>query len=91
MVRLDLLDGDVNSLPVLRGAALKYLVLFRNQLKPEYLVECVCGIDNRPENSIIRLLSSNHVLLHHYVAFTLERLFLMRDANKQASFVKPKS
>ena len=42
-VRADLLDGGVNDVPILRSDALKYLVLFRYQLRPEFLAECICG------------------------------------------------
>ncbi|KAI1711044.1 cse1 domain-containing protein [Ditylenchus destructor] len=82
-VRGDLLDGGANEVPILRSDALKYLVLFRHQLQPEFLAQCICGKDNDLSNSIIRLLGSQHVLLHHYVAYAIERLLIMRDQNGQ--------
>ncbi|KAL3119789.1 hypothetical protein niasHT_010080 [Heterodera trifolii] len=84
-VRSDLLLGPVNDLPILRGDALKFLVLFRKQLKPEQLIECLRGQNGLLECSIIRFLSSAHVLIHHYVAYAVERLFLMKNpTNPQA-------
>ncbi|KAL3121788.1 hypothetical protein niasHT_002016 [Heterodera trifolii] len=78
-VRSDLLLGPVNDLPILRGDALKFLVLFRKQLKPEQLIECLRGQNGLLDCSIIRFLSSAHVLIHHYVAYAVERLFLMKN------------
>uniref|UniRef100_A0A915EKA4 Exportin-2 central domain-containing protein n=1 Tax=Ditylenchus dipsaci TaxID=166011 RepID=A0A915EKA4_9BILA len=82
-VRGDLLDGDANHIPILRTDALKYLVLFRNQLTPNFIIECFCGKNNQHDNSIIRLLSSEHILLHHYVGYAVERLLLMKTSDGQ--------
>ncbi|VDN18647.1 unnamed protein product [Gongylonema pulchrum] len=40
-VRGDLFHDDVNALPILKADALKYVVVFRNQLQPEQLIEIV--------------------------------------------------
>uniref|UniRef100_A0A183CBE9 Cse1 domain-containing protein n=1 Tax=Globodera pallida TaxID=36090 RepID=A0A183CBE9_GLOPA len=77
-VRADLLSGPIDDLPILRGDALKFLVLFRKQLNPEQIIECFHGQNGLLDCSIIRFLSSSHVLLHHYVAYAVERLFLMK-------------
>uniref|UniRef100_A0A915DYI5 Exportin-2 n=1 Tax=Ditylenchus dipsaci TaxID=166011 RepID=A0A915DYI5_9BILA len=69
-VRGDLLDGDANHIPILRTDALKYL--------------CFCGKNNQQANSIIRLLSSEHILLHHYVGYAVERLLLMKTSDGQS-------
>uniref|UniRef100_A0A914KZT5 Exportin-2 n=2 Tax=Meloidogyne incognita group TaxID=654580 RepID=A0A914KZT5_MELIC len=82
-VRPDLLFGSINELPILRCDALKYLVLFRNQLSTDQIIECFLGENCQFETSIFRLLSSNHFILHHYVAYAIERLILMRVQNSK--------
>lgn len=80
---MDLLEGSPNDSPILRSDAIKYLVLFRNQLRPELILEVFCGKNNQSENSILRLFNSQHILLHHYLAYGIERLLLLKNANKQ--------
>ena len=41
------------------------------------------------DKSIIRLLSSNNVLLHHYVAYAIERLLLVKLPNTNVSLTFP--
>lgn len=38
-VREDLIEGGPDDRPLLRGDALKYLVLFRSKLAPEQIIE----------------------------------------------------
>lgn len=68
-------------MPILRCDALKYLVLFRNQLSTEQIIECFLGENCQFESSIFRFLSSNHFILHHYVAYAIERIILMKIPN----------
>lgn len=68
----------MNEFPILRSDALKYVVLFRNQLRPDLLVQCLSGVGGQ---SAIRLLSSSHTILHHYVAYALDRLLLVKDSD----------
>lgn len=79
---MDLADGRPDERPILRGDALKFVVLFRSQLAPELIIECVSGAPPTeppdPSRSIIRFLGSSHLILHHYVAYALERLLLLR-------------
>lgn len=74
-VRADLLEGDPNSFPILRTDALKYLVLFRNQLQPEFLAECFAG------QGVVRFLGSRYHILHHYVGYAVDRIFLVKSPN----------
>lgn len=70
-VRCDLFDEDVNRLAILKADSLKYVVTFRNQLTAQQLIEVV--------GATPKLLSSAHAILHHYVAYALERIMLVRD------------
>lgn len=72
-VRQDLLQADVNTLPILRSDALKFVVVFRNQLNPEFLLEIFSN-----ENSVIRLFQSQHTILPHYLAYAVDRLLLVK-------------
>lgn len=85
---MDLLEGSPNISPVLRSDAIKYLVLFRNQLKPELILEIFCGKNNQLDTSILRLFSSEHILLHHYLAYGIERILLLKNTNKQVLNLK---
>lgn len=82
-VRPDLLFGSSNEMPILRSDALKYLVLFRNQLSTDQILECFRGENGRIGSSIIRLFSSNNFLLHHYLAYAVERILLMKVPDTQ--------
>ncbi|GMT25507.1 hypothetical protein PFISCL1PPCAC_16804, partial [Pristionchus fissidentatus] len=72
-VRGDLCNADVNSVPILKADALKFVVLFRNQLPPDALQEALGAIEN--------LLTSQHTIVHKYAAYTIERLLLVRVNN----------
>uniref|UniRef100_A0A915PJA9 Exportin-2 n=1 Tax=Setaria digitata TaxID=48799 RepID=A0A915PJA9_9BILA len=69
-VHTDLFMDDIDALPILKTNALKYIVIFRNHLRPDQLVELV--------GAFLKLLSSRHTILHQYVAYALERLMLVR-------------
>lgn len=61
---------DINALPILKTDALKYIVVFRNHLRPDHLIEVI--------SAFLKLLSSRHTILHQYTAYALERLMLVR-------------
>lgn len=75
--------GSANELPIIRGDSLKYLVLFRGQLTADQILECFRGENGKTDKSIIRFLSSNHFLLHHYAAYAIERLLMLKIPNTQ--------
>ncbi|KAF8375434.1 xpo-2 [Pristionchus pacificus] len=72
-VRGDLCAADVNSFPILKADALKFVVLFRNQLPPEAHQEALVAIEN--------LFTSQHTIVHKYAAYAVERLLLVRVNN----------
>lgn len=69
-VHSDIFMDDVNALPILKTDALKYIVVFRNHLRPDHLIGVV--------SAFLKLLSSRHTILHQYTAYALERLMLVR-------------
>uniref|UniRef100_A0A0N5AQY9 Exportin-2 n=1 Tax=Syphacia muris TaxID=451379 RepID=A0A0N5AQY9_9BILA len=77
-VHSDLFVDDVDSLPVLRIDAIKYLVIFRNQLQQEQLLESLAAV--------VRLLNSRHGIVHQYAAYAIERIMLVRDKQNQLIF-----
>ncbi|VDN03504.1 unnamed protein product [Thelazia callipaeda] len=70
-VRKDLFSEDVNALPILKMDALKYVVVFRNHLLPNQVIEVV--------SALLKLLTSHHAILHQYIAYALERLLLVKN------------
>ncbi|GMR50172.1 hypothetical protein PMAYCL1PPCAC_20367, partial [Pristionchus mayeri] len=72
-VRGDLCDANVNAAPILKADALKFVVLFRNQLPAAALQEAVVAIE--------ALFGSSHTIVHKYAAYAIERLFLVRVNN----------
>ncbi|XP_067121155.1 exportin-2 [Centruroides vittatus] len=69
----DLHKANVNEFPVLKADAIKYVMIFRNQL-PKQLV-----ISSIPH--LINLLASSNVVVHTYAAHALERIFTVKDTN----------
>ncbi|VDO30255.1 unnamed protein product [Onchocerca flexuosa] len=70
-VHSDLFMFDVDTLPILKTDALKYIVVFRNHLRPDHLIEVI--------SAFLKLLSSRHTILHQYTAYALERLLLVKS------------
>ncbi|KAL3998143.1 Cse1 family protein [Acanthocheilonema viteae] len=70
-VHSDLFMSNINALPILKTDALKYVIVFRNHLRPDHLVEVI--------NAFLKLLSSRHAILHQYTAYALERLMLVKS------------
>ncbi|GMS97107.1 hypothetical protein PENTCL1PPCAC_19282, partial [Pristionchus entomophagus] len=72
-VRGELCAAEVNDVPILKADALKFVVLFRNQLPPEALQEAIAAIEN--------LFTSQHTVVHKYAAYAVERLLLVKHNN----------
>jgi len=68
--------NDVNTLPILRADALKYLMTFRNQLPFDEIILPSIPI-------IIRHLASSSVVVHTYAANCLEKIFTLESATKE--------
>ncbi|XP_074596688.1 chromosome segregation 1 [Brevipalpus obovatus] len=80
-VHRDLEGTDVNVLPVLRADALKYLMVFRNQLPLEEIV-----IPSFP--LIIAHLNAQNPVIHSYAAHALERMMMMREEAQNVAKIK---
>jgi len=63
----------VNELPVLKAAAIKFIMVFRTLLGPNTLLACI--------PHIIRHLTAESVVVHSYAACCLEKIFVMRDSS----------
>ena len=68
--------NDINSLPVLRADALKYIMTFRNQLPFEQVIVPMLPV-------IIKHLAAQNMVVHTYAANTIEKLFAMKGEDKQ--------
>uniref|UniRef100_A0A0N4UFI5 Importin-11 n=1 Tax=Dracunculus medinensis TaxID=318479 RepID=A0A0N4UFI5_DRAME len=68
-----LFNENVNAFPFLRCDALKFVMLFRNHLPIEELIQVI--------SAILATLSSSHIILHQYAAVALERILLVRLKN----------
>lgn len=81
VIRCELEREDVNQLPVLKADALKYIIIFRNQLSKDIIVYSL------PQ--IIRHMCSPTVIVHSYAANCLHKLLMLRDpANQSQTLVK---
>lgn len=69
-------NQNVNSLPVLRADALKYIMTFRNQLPFNEVIVPILPV-------IIKHLACQSVVVHTYAANTLEKIFAMKGPDKQ--------
>ncbi|XP_017854488.2 exportin-2 [Drosophila busckii] len=69
---------NVNELPVLKAAAIKYVMVFRSLLGPQTLAGCL------PQ--LIRHLPAESIVVHSYAACSVERILTMRDANSALLF-----
>ncbi|CAD5113532.1 DgyrCDS2694 [Dimorphilus gyrociliatus] len=66
----DIENPNVNENPVLKADAIKYVMVFRSQLRREALVSCIPGL--------IRLLTAETQVVHTYAAHALERIFTVK-------------
>lgn len=62
---------NINELPVLKSAALKFIMVFRSLLGQQTLLAAL--------PHLIRHLPAESVVVHSYAACSLERVFTMRD------------
>lgn len=77
-VRPELLQSDANTyFPILIADALNFVVLFRNQLNADVIVEAF----GRPEAPVRRILASNRLVLHHYVGYAFDKLATVKRDN----------
>ncbi|KHJ78920.1 Cse1 [Oesophagostomum dentatum] len=67
------LSSNINDTPILKTDALKFVVIFRNQLPAEVLVEVVQAAD--------RLLTARLPILHKYAAYAIDKLLLVKEPN----------
>ncbi|KAH8377436.1 hypothetical protein KR093_005442 [Drosophila rubida] len=69
---------NINELPVLKAAAIKYMMVFRSLLGPQTLAGCL------PQ--LIRHLPAESIVVHSYAACSLEKILTMRDASQALLF-----
>ena len=72
----DLQATTINENPVLKADAIKYVMVFRNQLPRETLVAVI--------PHLIRYLLANSRVVHSYAASCLEKLFMVRVGGNPA-------
>ncbi|KAK6166863.1 hypothetical protein SNE40_023474 [Patella caerulea] len=68
----DLQSPNLEENPILKAGAIKYLMVFRNQLPQPALITSL--------PSLIHFLTSNSNVIHTYAAHCLERLFMVKNA-----------
>ncbi|XP_036346077.1 exportin-2-like [Rhagoletis pomonella] len=66
---------NINELPVLKSAAIKFVMVFRSLLGSQTLLACI--------PHIIRHLPAESVVVHSYAACAIEKILVMRDSNQQ--------
>lgn len=69
----DLNDPNVDDRPVLKADAIKYVMIFRNQLPPSVILGSI--------PSLVNLLTSKSHVVHTYAAHALERIFTLKTAD----------
>lgn len=67
----ELHDPDVNARPIVKADAVKMICTFRSHFPVAFLLELV--------PHLIRLLSSEHIVIQTYAAMTIERFLTIRD------------
>ncbi|CAD5226159.1 unnamed protein product [Bursaphelenchus okinawaensis] len=78
-VRSELLEVDENNYPpILIADALNFVVLFRNQLDPQVIIEAF----GRPNAPVRRILTSNNSILHHFLGYAIDKLATVRKNNE---------
>lgn len=75
----ELQSQDVNSFPLLKADALKFITVFRDQLPKVSVMPLV------PE--VIRFLGAESNVVHSYAAIFIEKLFLVKDEGGRARYV----
>jgi hypothetical protein len=86
-VRNDLFNVDFNTFPpILIADALNFVVLFRNHLQAEALIEIFGG----QQPIVLRILNSQRRILHHYMGYSFDKLYTTKrdNVNYQISTLK---
>jgi exportin-2 (importin alpha re-exporter) len=77
-VRNDLFNVDFNTFPpILVADALNFVVLFRNHLQPQSLLELFGG--SQPVT--LKIFLSQRRILHHYLGYAFDKLYLTKRDN----------
>jgi len=77
-VRNDLFNIDVNSFPpILIADALNFVVLFRNHLQTDLILEIFGG----QQPAALRILTSRCRILHHYVGYAFDKVYTIKRDN----------
>lgn len=66
----DIQASEIDVSPILKADAIKYLMVFRNQLPRESLLASL--------PHMVRFLKANSLVVHTYAAHTIERIFMVR-------------
>lgn len=66
----DIQNPDVSSTPILKADAIKYLMIFRNQIPHEALVASMANL--------VLYLKAPSVVVHSYAAHTIERILMVK-------------
>ncbi|XP_037708544.1 exportin-2 [Drosophila subpulchrella] len=69
---------NINEIPVLKAAAIKYVMVFRSILGPQVLANCL------PQ--LIRHLPAESPVVHSYAACSVEKILTMKDASNAVVF-----
>jgi len=75
----DLQDPDVNSYPVIKSDAIRYLATFRQQLPREALLSSI--------QHLVRYLGSNIPVVNTYTAHALERILTVKAPNNKDNMI----
>ncbi|KAI5718761.1 hypothetical protein M8J76_000021 [Diaphorina citri] len=75
----ELTKPDVNSTPLLKADALKFLVTFRSVLPPPLLLSSL--------PLLVSHLESAHPVVHSYASHAIDRVLVMRSPNGQGTLV----
>ncbi|KAI6176335.1 Exportin-2 [Aphelenchoides bicaudatus] len=77
-VRNDLFNVDFNTFPpILIADALNFVVLFRNHLQPNAILEIFGG--QQPVS--LQILNSQRRILHHYVSYAFDKIYMIKRDN----------
>jgi exportin-2 (importin alpha re-exporter) len=63
----------VNELPVLKADAIKYLMIFRNQLPPQIIKESI--------PHLVKFLGAESAVINSYAASCLEKILLLKQTD----------
>ncbi|CAG7684985.1 unnamed protein product [Allacma fusca] len=75
-VLCDLASDNISELPVLKADAIKYVMIFRNQLPP--------AVVKQTFPYLIKLVKSENPVVHTYAACAIEKILLVKQADNFA-------